>query len=869
MFDKLADDTKDKIDRAVVTELGRLLSSLPMDMNLSKMIAFSLICGGFCLPHIVVMAASLSLEDVFVLPHPRVVEKRSDYLFLVGKTTKGRVKFDRDTHSDPIAVVRLVESYMRMLRQANIVKQRDGTTEKNRIMRLWTDRHGIHYKRMRKLCNLISEISSMLSRISSPHLQQELLPLCFLGKKQGTHKHNRQSTLSLDSQKVLFLKFVLCHCLSMNLMQGTVTIASEDTFLEKQGFATVKNNLDPRNTMIMTLRAHSPQYLPSYIRLVETECGFFSRDLAGITVGKTKVVKQKKREKGQSEELLRQESDTLLALKFRETVPPCKEQEQKKQPSEFNLYNPPIGMRVLRHLFQTLRGEIDIETRTDTVDRNESNSHISETEGEEDENTNGNVMKLTHPVALSSIKWAKFGTVQKISVAIDSYSPIFSLGASLTSLSSSAGSKPPEEKKKTKKTAQEKNKFMICGVASSFTMMSRGSIRANRITLLPTDDHGIISSLMLMLSVDGRILTDTRFFGVGILLPNKETIDFLIPIHPSVLLAVLELREAITDAFFSEVLRCDKQKSKLLVESIMQVLTLDKKLLASSPWPEKFLYFADCIQLKAKRDRLKKQRLVDSIWNDLSSRQSFDETSVLPDDEDIEVDIELQWNEIESSLAKRGKRSKPQSWKGEKQQTTIRDRNQQENWRKEKKDRRTVKKPMKAKQEAVPFTVGSCVMLNTKKQSRKGTVITVRENCIEVVWDGESSPVTLGKSSVIAVVDGMTNNGSKKEEEINVAPTAEVTSLQGVVQEETAASKGINKDNSNRAAAEGERSSAKRQNRSRAFDVKSRRGKMTAAAAAPLKGVGINNKQQQQQPKHQQQQWQRKGQSGGAGAGGK
>ena len=55
-----------------VTPLGTFLSKLPFGLEIGRLIAFAITMGPQFVPHAVVMASSLSMQEIFVMPHPMV-----------------------------------------------------------------------------------------------------------------------------------------------------------------------------------------------------------------------------------------------------------------------------------------------------------------------------------------------------------------------------------------------------------------------------------------------------------------------------------------------------------------------------------------------------------------------------------------------------------------------------------------------------------------------------------------------------------------------------------------------------------------------------------------------------------------------------
>jgi uncharacterized membrane protein YgcG len=81
-------------DTADVTPFGRMLASFPGDLALGRLVAFGAVLGA--LPDAIVMAASLAVTDVFLLPHAAVAASPVDFAANILKVTRSRWLFGRD-----------------------------------------------------------------------------------------------------------------------------------------------------------------------------------------------------------------------------------------------------------------------------------------------------------------------------------------------------------------------------------------------------------------------------------------------------------------------------------------------------------------------------------------------------------------------------------------------------------------------------------------------------------------------------------------------------------------------------------------------------------------------------------------------------
>src|SRR4051812_26499926 len=74
-----------------------------LDLLLSVLV----ILGKKYVPHAVVIAASLSNEEVFIKPHPKLMQDRDRFFRLMEQTTHTRIRYDARQHSDALSALRI------------------------------------------------------------------------------------------------------------------------------------------------------------------------------------------------------------------------------------------------------------------------------------------------------------------------------------------------------------------------------------------------------------------------------------------------------------------------------------------------------------------------------------------------------------------------------------------------------------------------------------------------------------------------------------------------------------------------------------------------------------------------------------------
>nr|XP_032521208.1 probable ATP-dependent RNA helicase spindle-E [Danaus plexippus plexippus] len=187
-----------------ITHLGRIMAKLPLDVRVSKLILLGYIYG--CLEEAVVMAAGLSVKNVFSSPfRERLNAYNSKLTWADGST------------SDCIALLNVYKVWNH-LRQQKYFKQQ-GTNEVQ-----WARRFYVQVRALRELDDMVKEIRARLSRE---------------GIQQGTAPWNKQ-------ELPLVLKVVLAGAFYPQYF----TQASTDESRERDAVKVV-GGLDPRGSVYL------------------------------------------------------------------------------------------------------------------------------------------------------------------------------------------------------------------------------------------------------------------------------------------------------------------------------------------------------------------------------------------------------------------------------------------------------------------------------------------------------------------------------------------------------------------------------------------------------------------------------------------
>jgi HrpA-like RNA helicase len=67
--DEEKDGTFDRLQSSYITELGKFMSHIPLDIRLARFVALGARAGKYIM-HTIVLAVGISMQDVFVRPYP-------------------------------------------------------------------------------------------------------------------------------------------------------------------------------------------------------------------------------------------------------------------------------------------------------------------------------------------------------------------------------------------------------------------------------------------------------------------------------------------------------------------------------------------------------------------------------------------------------------------------------------------------------------------------------------------------------------------------------------------------------------------------------------------------------------------------------
>ena len=192
----------DDLDDSIVTPLGKFLQKLNVDIRLGSLVVTALILFPDYVAHAIVLAVSMSLQNIFVHANSRTgatsYDNQVSFFALVTQVERNRAKFNGEMFSDAFTTLRAFG--------AQPTKESAG----------WLHKNGLHGPRFHQLHSQAREMAGRLAPLAPARIAKEL---------QNLQARNYKFTLSEADLRIL--RFMMLFSLSDQLLEGRVSLKSD------------------------------------------------------------------------------------------------------------------------------------------------------------------------------------------------------------------------------------------------------------------------------------------------------------------------------------------------------------------------------------------------------------------------------------------------------------------------------------------------------------------------------------------------------------------------------------------------------------------------------------------------------------------
>ena len=189
---------EDVDEEAEITFLGRFGLSLPVDLDLSRVVLCGVLFG--CATDAVVIAASMSLlQEVFSLPSRVLIKDEGEFRSRLTRSYRNRCALDSDNYSDAVMVVNLFKKWLDYRSRCH--KER---CSKSSLARRFSSLHACRWERLLQLEAVASEIAQKTLHHLPPNsaAYRELKKLASLGTlrlfSHAESSHSSSADFSID-----------------------------------------------------------------------------------------------------------------------------------------------------------------------------------------------------------------------------------------------------------------------------------------------------------------------------------------------------------------------------------------------------------------------------------------------------------------------------------------------------------------------------------------------------------------------------------------------------------------------------------------------------------------------------------------------
>lgn len=212
---------------AEVTALGETATRLPVDLELCKLITLGTSMAATNVS--VVVAAALSIQDVFSMPMAVFTSNADKFASELSNNIRSRVVFDSGCFSEPAMYLRVYMAWLSSPRSA-----------------AWCKKHNLNFRRMRQLDQMVATLAAGTEHIIK---QQGLIPemgerLVGAARSRDPLPGQEVEVIVLQGCTMHTIYFILAGAFSRNFFHGQVSCGAE-TLARESGF-------DPRKSVLIS-----------------------------------------------------------------------------------------------------------------------------------------------------------------------------------------------------------------------------------------------------------------------------------------------------------------------------------------------------------------------------------------------------------------------------------------------------------------------------------------------------------------------------------------------------------------------------------------------------------------------------------------
>jgi len=242
-------------ESAQVSQLGRVAANLPVDLGLVKLILFGHTFG--LMAEAIVMAAALSLQDVFAMPSRLFMRNQQQYIESLRQNFSRRFKYDNGCYSEPLTYLAVYHAWL-------LSDKKPHTASKL----------GLSYQRMPQLDRLVADLCRKVENqmfAESANDDEQAISVRRLLEAAGARRSETlgqsRQIRNLFQKDLNLLRFIIAGAFAPLFLQGKVN-QNDSKELEKAGLnqsrtitlSKISKEAESEQTLLTALKSISIQH---------------------------------------------------------------------------------------------------------------------------------------------------------------------------------------------------------------------------------------------------------------------------------------------------------------------------------------------------------------------------------------------------------------------------------------------------------------------------------------------------------------------------------------------------------------------------------------------------------------------------------